>query len=165
MLSCTQIKRRADFGLDETDSQVVGTITLDETDRHRRRYAMTSDNGIAFLLELKTATLLREGDLLLLDDGRRIEVRAEAEPLYEIRANDKRHLLQLSWHLGNRHLPTQIMADHLRIRRDSVIRDMIIGLGGQVSDTLAGFDPEGGAYADSHDHDHDYGVTQQTINV
>jgi urease accessory protein len=153
MLRCTQLKRRSNCSPDKADSRLSDTITLDETDRHRRRFAMTSDNGIAFLLELETTTLLQEGDLLLLDDGRRIEVRAEAEPLYEIRARNRHQLLQLSWHLGNRHLPTQIMADHLRIRQDSVIRDMLIGLGAQVTETRAGFDPESGAYADPHDHD------------
>ena len=61
------------------------TITLDETDRHRRRMKMTSDNGIAFLLDLSEARLLRHGDGLVLDDGRVIEVRAKPEPLFEIR--------------------------------------------------------------------------------
>ena len=136
------------------DASIAGTITLDETDRHRRRLAMTSDQGLPFVLSLDAATLLRDGDRLLLDDGRRILVRAAPEPLYEVRGTDAHHLLRLAWHMGNRHLPTQLMADHLRIRRDAVIGAMLRGLGADVRDVEAGFDPEGGAYGDAHDHGH-----------
>ncbi|MEM9331070.1 MAG: urease accessory protein UreE [Pseudomonadota bacterium] len=136
----------------------VDTITLDETARHRRRVKMTSDNGIEFLLDLEQARLLRHGEGIKLEDGRVIEVRAEPEELYEIKAQDDHHLLQLAWQLGNRHLPTQIMTRNLRIRRDPVIKDMLEGLGAKVVEILAPFDPEGGAYKDTHahhDHSHD----------
>ena len=138
------------------------TITLDETARHRRRVKMVSDNGIAFLLDLPEARLLRHGEGIVLDDGRVIEVIAEPEALYEVRARDAHHLLQLAWQLGNRHLPTQILDDHLRIRCDHVIKDMLEGLGASVTEISASFDPEGGAYGGhqhghSHDHSHDHG--------
>jgi len=134
----------------------VDTITLDETARHRRRVKMVSDNGIEFLLDLPEARLLRHGEGIELDDGRVIEVVAEPEALYEVRAKDQHHLLQLSWQLGNRHLPTQIMKDHLRIRQDHVIKDMLEGLGANVSEIEASFDPQGGAYGGhKHGHSHD----------
>ena len=128
------------------------TITLDETARHRRRIKLTSDNGIAFLLDLPSARLLMHGEGIELEDGRVIEVIAEPEPLYEVRAKNAHHLLQLSWQLGNRHLPTQILQDHLRIRQDHVIREMLLGLGAEVTEVIASFNPEGGAYGNHHDH-------------
>ncbi|MBO0904041.1 urease accessory protein UreE [Jiella sonneratiae] len=127
------------------------TITLDETARHRRRMAMVSDGGIAFLLDLAEATLLRDGDAIALDNGQVIVVRAKPEPLFEIRGRDAAHLLALAWQIGNRHLPAQIFADSILIRRDTVIRTMLEGLGATVGETEAAFDPEGGAY---HDHHH-----------
>lgn len=127
------------------------TITLDETDRHRRRMQMVSDNGIAFLLDLAEATLLRHGDGLALEDGRVIEVLAATEDLYDVFAKDARHLATLAWQLGNRHLPSQILDDRIRIRRDHVIAEMLEALGAQVVEVEAHFDPEGGAYAD-HSH-------------
>ena len=65
---------------------------------------------------------------------------------------DERALARIAWHLGNRHLPTQIMAKGLRIRRDHVIEAMVRGLGARVIEIEAPFDPEGGAYA-HHSHD------------
>ena len=132
------------------------TITLDETARHRRRVKMISDSGIEFLLDLPKARLLRHGEGLVLEDGRVIEICAEPEPLYEVRAQSPHHLLQLTWHMGNRHLPTEVMPDHIRIRRDHVIKDMLEGLGGRVTEIEAPFNPQGGAYSDhAHSHDHE----------
>src|SRR5258707_6618968 len=123
------------------------TVVLDFDDRHRRRVAMRRTRGIEFLLDLETATVLRGGDALVLDDNRLIEVVAAPEPLIEIRGSDSQHLVRVAWHLGNRHLPTQITAKGLRIRRDHVIEAMVKGLGARVIEIEAPFDPEGGAYA------------------
>jgi len=131
------------------------TVVLDFDDRHRRRMAMTGTRGLEFLLDLENAVALRGGDALVLEDGRLIEVVAAAEPLIEIRGADPLHLVRIAWHLGNRHLPTQIMPKGLRIRRDHVIEAMVMGLGARIIEIEAPFDPEGGAYAQAaHDHGH-----------
>jgi urease accessory protein len=129
------------------------TVVLDFDGRHRRRMAMTGTRGLAFLLDLESVVALRGGDALVLEDGRLIEVIAAPEPLAEIRCTDAQRLVRVAWHLGNRHLPTQIMAKGLRIRRDHVIEAMVRGLGARVIEIEAPFDPEGGAYADAfHAH-------------
>src|SRR6202521_3653751 len=129
------------------------TVVRDFDDRHRRRMAMTGTRGLEFLLDLENAVALRGGYALVLEDGRLIEVVAAPEPLIEIRGADPLHLVRVAWHLGNRHLPTQIMAKGLRIRRDHVIEAMVKGLGTRIIEIEAPFDPEGGAYAGSgHAH-------------
>jgi len=90
-------------------SEPADTVVLDFDDRHRRRMAMTGTRGLAFLLDLENATVLRGGDALVLEDDSLIEVVAAPEPLLEIRGHDPQHLVRIGWHLGNRHLPTQIM--------------------------------------------------------
>lgn len=136
------------------------TVVLDFDDRHRRRMAMTGTRGLEFLLDLEHAVALRGGDALVLEDGRLVEVVAAPEPLVEIRGADPAHLVRIAWHLGNRHLPTQIAGKGLRIRRDHVIEEMVKGLGARVIEIEAPFDPEGGAYAAAHAaHDHGHGHT------
>lgn len=136
------------------------TITLDETDRHRRRMKMTSDGGTAFLLDLPEARLLKHGEGLKLSDGRVIEVQATPEALYEITGRNARHLLALTWQIGNRHLAAEITETNVRIRQDRVIKDMLEGLGATVEEIEAPFNPEGGAYGAAHSghhhHDHDH---------
>ena len=168
MIRATQVK-----GQHRWTQAAADTVVLDFDDRHRRRMAMTGTRGLAFLLDLENAVALRGGDALVLDDGRLIEVVAAPEPLIEIRGADPHHLVRVAWHLGNRHLPTQITARGLRIRRDHVIEAMVKALGARVIEIEAPFDPEGGAYAggghahapeidahghaahDHHDHHHD----------
>ena len=130
------------------------TVVLDFDDRHRRRMAMMGTRGLEFLLDLENAVALRGGDALVLEDGRLVEVVAAPEPLVEIRGADPAHLVRVAWHLGNRHLPTQIVGKGLRIRRDHVIEEMVKGLGARVIEIEAPFDPEGGAYAPAHGHGH-----------
>jgi urease accessory protein len=157
MIRATQVQ-----GQHRWSEPPADTVVLDFDDRHRRRMAMTGTRGLAFLLDLENAVALRGGDALVLDDGRLIEVVAAPEPLAEIRCNDPHHLVRVAWHLGNRHLPTQIVGKGLRIRRDHVIESMVKGLGARVIEIEAPFDPEGGAYAggghahaaESHPHDH-----------
>jgi urease accessory protein len=142
------------------------TVVLDFDERYRRRVAMTGVGGLQFLLDLSEATMLRGGDGLRLEDGRVVEVVAEPEPLAEIRAADTLALIRFAWHLGNRHLPTEITPKALRIRRDPVIEAMAEGLGARVIALDAPFNPEGGAYVKAegggedphgHVHDHDHG--------
>jgi urease accessory protein len=147
MIRATQVKPQHRWTEPPAD-----TVVLDFDDRHRRRMAMTGTRGLEFLLDLETATVLRGGDALVLEDNRLIEVIAAPEPLAEIRGADPHHLIRVAWHLGNRHLPTQIMPKGLRIRRDHVIEAMVRGLGARVIEIEAPFDPEGGAYAGGHAH-------------
>jgi len=157
MIRATQVRGQYRWTVAPAD-----TVVLDFDDRHRRRMAMTGTRGLEFLLDLENAVALRGGDALVLDDGRLIEVVAAPEPLLEIKGTDPHHLVRVAWHLGNRHLPTQIMAKGLRIRRDHVIEAMVKGLGARVIEIEAPFDPEGGAYAggghadaaESGSHDH-----------
>jgi urease accessory protein UreF/urease accessory protein UreE len=137
------------------------TVVLDFDERYRRRVAMIGVGGLAFLLDLAEAAMLRGGDGLSLEDGRIVEVVAAPEPLAELRANDALALARLAWHLGNRHLPTEILPKALRVRRDPVVAAMAEGLGARVIALEAPFNPEGGAYvkaekgaAARHDHDH-----------
>jgi len=144
-------------------------ITLDFDHRNRRRIVLRSDGGVALLLDMPRAVHLRDGDTLLLEDGRRVMVVAADEALLEIGAATVSALVRIAWHLGNRHLPTQLLAGadggRLRIRADHVIAAMAEGLGGRCVDIAAPFDPEGGAYAEGttggghhhHDHAHAHG--------
>jgi urease accessory protein len=136
-------------------------IRLDYDARCHRRIALTVVGGLAFLLDLPRVSVLQEGDGLVLEDGRIVRVEAAREPLMAITCGDPIELARIAWHLGNRHLPTEIHPDRLVIRADHVIAEMLGGLGAEVATIEAPFNPEGGAYAaghhghdNGHDHDH-----------
>jgi urease accessory protein len=65
--------------------------------------------------------------------------------------------VQLAWHLGNRHTDVQIAGNRLRIRRDHVLEEMVVGLGATITLIETPFDPESAAPPHAHDHDHEHG--------
>lgn len=148
--------------------EIVGDVTLDFDSRRRRRIRLETDEGDPFLLNLSEVKTLRDGDVLKLDDGCGIRVKAAPEPVVDVTCHNTAELVRVAWHLGNRHLPTQLMGDRLRIRQDHVIEDMLEKLGATPTRVEAPFNPEGGAYGHgetmghdlsghSHDHSHEHG--------
>lgn len=138
-------------------------VVLPHDGRHRRRIAMRGEGDVVFLLDLPEATRLKQDDGISLEDGRTVAVVAAEEPVAEIVAQDAHHLARLAWHLGNRHVPAELLADRIRIARDPVLEEMARGLGARVNVVEAAFEPEGGAYEAaeahghaSHDHGHDH---------
>ena len=137
----------------KADSRIV----LGYDARFLRRKRLQAEDGTSFLVDLPETTSLDQGDAFQLSDGRLIVVIAAVEPVLRITGD----LPRLAWHIGNRHTPCQIAADHLVIRRDHVLERMLAGLGAQVQLTEAPFRPEGGAYGHGrtmgHDHGPDFG--------
>lgn len=108
-----------------------GIVVLPHDGRHLRRKLLHLDNGEMVMLDLKEAVLFHHGDRLVLDDGSTIEIQAAEERLFEIRARDSLHLIELAWHLGNRHLSAQIETDRILIQRDHVDSGYAGGAGGR----------------------------------
>ena len=129
-------------------------VLIDFDRRHRRRIVLHTAAGAELLIDLPQAVRLRHGDGLLLDGGGVVQFLAQPEPLLDIHAHDAAGLVRVAWHLGNRHLPVQLLGNHIRIRADHVIADMVRGLGAHVREVEAPFDPEAGAYAGGHGHHH-----------
>jgi urease accessory protein len=132
----------------------IDTVLIDYDGRHRRRILLRTERGREVLLDLSQAVRLREGDGLPVDVGV-IRVRARPEKLLEIQSHDPGEMVRIAWHLGNRHLPVQLLDDRILIRADHVIEEMVRGLGGRVEAIEAPFDPEAGAYAGGHHHHDD----------
>jgi urease accessory protein len=135
-------------------AKAVDSVLIDYDGRHRRRILLRTESGAEVLLDLPQAVRLRHGDGLALDEGGIVQVCARPEQLLEIHAHEEGELVRIAWHLGNRHLPVQLLGDRIRIRADHVIAEMVEGLGGHVEAIAAPFDPEAGAYAGGHQHHH-----------
>ena len=128
-------------------ARVIDRVALDADERHRRRIVLTGERGTRFLLDLAHAIVLRDGDGLVLEDGSIVRVAGKREALVEITAASPQELARFAWHIGNRHTEVEIGDGRLRIRRDSVLEDMLSRLGATLSPIEAPFEPERGAYA------------------
>lgn len=125
-------------------------------ERRVRRKLLTLNGGDEVLIDFPRPVTLQQGGMIELEDGRHADIVAGEEKLYEVRGRDPKHLMQLCWHIGNRHAKAQIVSewegigDRIVILRDHVLRDMLIGLGATVTEISEPFSPIDGAYAHAH---------------
>ena len=105
---------------------------------------------ITFLIDEKKTIFLCDGALLILSNNYKIKVKAQNEEVLKIQSSNKRRLLVLAWHIGNRHIPAEIHKDYILIKRDKVIAKMLKLLGAKVLKKKLSFSPELGAY---HKHE------------
>jgi urease accessory protein len=148
------------------DRPIADTVILDYAQRNAQKLTVTGAKGGVIEIDLHQPVLLRTDDLLVLDDGSLVEVVAAPEPLIEARLADVAGLARLAWHLGDRHVPVQMLPNRMRARRDSAIESLFKSLGAKLVMIEAPFEPEGGAYGQQpaaacdhhyHDHPHDNG--------
>ncbi|RYE61715.1 MAG: urease accessory protein UreE, partial [Rhizobiaceae bacterium] len=84
----------------EISDPPVDVVTLPHDLRHLRRKLLHLSNGDMVMLDLKEAVLFHHGDRLVLENGDTVEVQAAPEKLFEVKARDPLHLIELAWHLG-----------------------------------------------------------------
>jgi urease accessory protein len=120
--------------------------------RQKSRLRTRLESGIEVGLFLERGTMLRDGDFLRTEEGLLVRVVAAPEKVYLVRCESPLHLMRAAYHLGNRHVPLEIGDGWLKLKRDTVLRDMLLGLGAIVSDAELPFDPEAGAYGGGHTH-------------
>ncbi len=133
-------------------AQIDGELLLPFDLREKSRLRATLVSGEVVAVFTVRGTVLRGGDLLLGDDARVVRVVAADEPTFRVCCHTAQALLRCAFHLGNRHTQAQVSDGFLRIRADPVLRDMLTGLGAEVTAEFAPFEPESGAYGGGHHH-------------
>lgn len=146
----------------KTSRPATDSVALAYDERKRSRLKVTLASGAEAGIFLERGDHLHDGDKLQAEDGSAvIEIQAAPEKLIEAQANDAFLFARAAYHLGNRHVPVQILPDanggRLRFQTDHVLADMLRGLGCTVSEVTAPFQPESGAYSHGggHHHHHD----------
>ncbi|MCF6691124.1 urease accessory protein UreE [Raoultella terrigena] len=136
--------------------QATASVTLPIDVRVKSRIKVTLNDGREAGLLLPRGLLLRGGDVLSNEEGSEfVAVVAADEGVSVVRCEDPFTLAVACYHLGNRHVPLQIMPGELRYHHDHVLDDMLRQFGLQVSFAQLPFEPEAGAYAsESHGHAH-----------
>ena len=129
----------------------VDTITLTSEQRRLRRKVLTLPKVGEVMIDFAEPATIEHFGALVLEDGRLIEVVAAPEPLLEVTGKSGEHLIELAWHIGNRHMPAQIEKKRILVPRDRIAKTMLEGLGAAVRETVETFSPARGAY-EGHAH-------------
>ena len=137
------------------------SITLDWDVRQKSRFESTDSAGRQVGVFLQRGQVVRGGDVLVGEDGSLLQVMAAPQAVLRI-THCTAHgtpfdLTRAAYHLGNRHVPIELQADHLKIEPDHVLADMLRSMHLIVNEVSESFEPENGAYGEhggSHHHDH-----------
>ena len=146
------------------------SITLDWDVRQKSRFESPDSAGRQVGVFLQRGQVVRGGDVLVGEDGSLVKVQAAPQAVLRI-THCTAHgtpfdLTRAAYHLGNRHVPIELQADHLKIEPDHVLADMLRAMHLIVHEVNEGFEPENGAYGEhggghqhghAHDHDSDHG--------
>jgi urease accessory protein len=137
------------------------TIELDWDIRQKSRFDATDSSGRTIGVFLPRGTVVRGGDVLVLEDGTLVRVIAAPQPVLHI-SHCPQHgtpfdLTRAAYHLGNRHVPIELRVDHLKIEPDHVLAAMLRAMHLIVREDTLAFEPESGAYSsDGHGHSHSH---------
>lgn len=146
-----------------THAAATDSVALAYDERKRSRLKVTLASGAEAGIFLERGDHLQGGDKLVAEDGSVVvEILAAPEKLIEAVADSPLLFARAAYHLGNRHVPVQILPTEnggkLRFQTDHVLADMVRGLGCSVTESEAPFQPESGAYgAQGGHHHHDDG--------
>jgi urease accessory protein len=149
------------------------TVELDWDVRCKSRFEATDSSGRVLGVFLPRGTVVRGGDVLVVEDGSLVRVIAAPQPVLVVTPCAQHgtpfDLTRAAYHLGNRHVAIELQPDHLKIEPDHVLADMVRAMHLDVAERREPFEPEGGAYgghghahahagADAHEHHgHDHG--------
>lgn len=143
--------------------RVADTVTLTHAERAAVPAFVTSEAGVQIAVALERPGALNDGDALKLADGGLIQVRAAAEKLLEIRAENPVRLLKTAWQLGGHHVPAEILGDALYVEDDAAVAELVRGQGCSLTPVSRPFQPEQSAHVhgpdcghDHHHHGHDH---------
>ena len=145
----------------------AASVVLDWDTRQKSRFDTEDSQGRHLGVFLPRGTVVRGGDVLVAEDGSLIKVIATPQPVMLVRHcgqhGSPHDLLRAAYHLGNRHVQLELQPDALLLEPDHVLAAMLRQMHLLVTDELAPFEPEAGAYAEAHahalDHDHDHDHT------
>lgn len=136
--------------------RVVATITLDHEARSRRQGILRAEGGADIVLDLDMETTINDGDALRLEDGQLVQVKAAAEPLLEVKAENPLRLTRLAWHLGSNHGLVEVTTDALYIENNPALAELARGQGCTVTPVERPFKPERSTHVCDHDHGHNH---------
>jgi len=135
------------------DPVPVDVVVLEYEDRWVRRKVLAAQHGDSIAIDLPELRALQDRERIVAVNGTHYEVIAADENLLEVTGAA---LPRIAWHIGNRHTPCQVEDSRLLIKRDHVLRDMLMKLGATVREVCEPFQPEGGAYGHGRTHGHSH---------
>ena len=135
-------------------------VELDWAVRQTQHFETTDSKGRQLGVSLPNGTVVRGGDVLVAEDGSLIQVLAAPQAVMVVRHcphhGSTFDLTRAAYQLGQRQVPLELQADHLKLEPDAVLADLLRGMHLIVHEEVLAFEPEAGTgTTPGHGHPHD----------
>jgi urease accessory protein len=139
------------------------TLCLAWEERRWTRKRVVTAAGRMVALALPTGSVLRDGDVLAVENDWYLAVEARPEPVLAAVPRDRAEAIRVAFDVGNRHFSLAVDGDALLVPDDTAMELLLSRLGVPWERRQAVYDPIGGgghphepgrSPVDGHDHPH-----------
>ncbi len=139
------------------------TLCLTWEERRWTRKRVVTAAGRTVALALPTGSVLRDGDVLAVENDWYLAVEARPEPVLAAVPRDRAEAIRVAFDVGNRHFSLAVDGDALLVPDDTAMEQLLSRLGVPWERRQAVYDPIGGgghrhepgrSPLDGHDHAH-----------
>jgi urease accessory protein len=122
------------------------TLCLTWEERRWTRKRVVTTQGREVALALPTGSLLRPGDVVVVESDWYLEVEGKPEPVLTVTPRDRNEAIRVAFDVGNRHFPLAISGGDLLVPDDTAMEQLLNRLGVAWKRRAAVFSPLGGGH-------------------
>ena len=126
------------------------TLCLTWEERRWTRKRVVTSGGREVGLALPTGSLLRPGDVVVVEADWYLEVEGRPEPVLAVTPQARDEAIRVAFDVGNRHFPLAISGRDLLVPDDTAMEQLLTRLGVAWKRSATVFAPLGGGH--SHEH-------------
>ncbi|MDX1809280.1 MAG: urease accessory protein UreE [Sulfurospirillaceae bacterium] len=134
------------------ETEANDSVELSWFDMQKPNLSALTNLGVAFIIKAKF-THLHVGDILICEDGYKIEVKKTQDEIYILEFTDHIKFAKIAYEIGNRHQPITIEDYKITVLDDQSISDIISNLTSdkevKITKTKGYFHPNGKSH---HSH-------------
>lgn len=133
----------------EHNGEARDSVALSWFDMQKPNLSAVSEEDISFIMKIKF-THLHENDILICDDGHRIQIKKSEDEIYVLEFKEHLDFARAAYEIGNRHQPICIEDNKITILDDISLTDIILQLKNEknvsLTKTQGYFRPNGKAH-------------------
>ena len=122
------------------------TLALTWEERRWTRKRVTTTRGRNVALALPTGSVLRPGDIVLVETEWYLAIEGRPEPVLAVSPRDYAEAIRIAFDVGNRHFSIALDGDRLLVPDDSAMVQLLTRVGARWERSEAVFEPEGGGH-------------------
>ena len=111
----------------EHNGEARDSVALSWFDMQKPNLSAVSEEDISFIMKIKF-THLHENDILICDDGHRIQIKKSEDEIYVLEFKEHLDFARAAYEIGNRHQPICIEDNKITILDDISLADIILQL-------------------------------------